>query len=537
MSSGAADAFDYIVVGAGSAGCVLADRLTASGRHSVLLLEAGGRDSDPWIHIPLGYGRHFANPKVNWLYAGEPDAATGNRRIPQPRGKVLGGSSSINGLVYIRGQHEDYDHWRQLGCTGWGRDDVLPYFRKAEDHQRGADEWHGRGGPLSVCDPAEPHPVCEAFIAAAESCGYPRNRDFNGATQEGFGYVQVTLRRGRRSSAATAYLRPARSRRNLRIVTRAHATRVLFDGRHATGIEYLCGGQTCVAHARGEVLLAGGAFNSPQLLQLSGVGPAGLLRDHGIAVLADRRDVGANLQDHYNGRLTWECTAPVTLNDVVRNPLRGAWAALRYAAERKGFLTMAASYAAGFLRTDPALATPDIQAGLALFSADRITDGLHKFSGFSIGVRVLRPESRGSVAIASADPLAAPVIRPNYLHAEKDVTVAVAGMKAVRRIMAAAAMRPWIEREYEPGTACASDEALAAHLRGKGGISYHPVGTCRMGIDPDAVVDPRLRVQGVDRLRVVDASIMPAIVSGNTNAPTIMIGEKAADMILADAAG
>ncbi|MGE0253564.1 MAG: GMC family oxidoreductase [Alphaproteobacteria bacterium] len=534
--AGDAEVYDYVVVGAGSAGCVLANRLTASSRHRVLLLEAGGRDSSPWIHIPLGYGRHFANPAVNWLYAGEPDPATGNRRIPQPRGKVLGGSSSINGLVYIRGQHEDYDHWRQLGCIGWGWDDVLPYFRRSEDQQHGADEWHGSGGPLAVRDPAEPHPVCDAFIAAAEACGYPRNRDFNGVAQEGFGYVQVTLRNGRRSSAATAYLHPVRRRANLHVVTRAHATRVLFDGRRASGVEYLQGGETRHAMARGEVLLAGGAFNSPQLLQLSGIGPAALLRGHGIAVLADRQDVGANLQDHYNGRLTWKCTAPVTLNDVVRNPLRGAWAALRYAVERKGFLTMAASYAAGFLRTDPRLATPDIQAGLALFSTDRISDGLHRFSGFSVGVRVLRPESRGSVAIAGADPFAAPVIRPNYLHAENDVRAAVAGMKAVRRIMAAAPMRPWIEREHEPGADCSSDEQIVAHLRAKGGISYHPVGTCRMGIDTDAVVDPRLRVRDVDGLRVVDASIMPTLVSGNTNAPTIMIGEKAADMILADAA-
>ena len=347
--------------------------------------------------------------------------------------------------------------------------------------------------------------------------------------------MQVTLRRGRRSSATTAYLRPARGRANLSIVTQAHATRILFDGRRATGIEYLCGGRTSVAHARGEVLLAAGSFNSPQLLQLSGLGPARLLQSHGIAVRADLRDVGANLQDHYNGRLTWECTAPLTLNDVVRNPLRGAWAALRYAVEHKGFLTMAASCAAGFLRTDPALATPDIQAGLALFSTDWISDGLHKFSGFLIGVRVLRPEIRGSVAIVSADPLAAPAIRPNYLHSENDVSVAVAGMMAVRPIMATAPMLPWIAREYETWPDCTSDEDRVAHLRGKGGISYHPVGTCRMGTDPYAVVDPRLRIRGFEGLRVVDASIMTTIVSGNTNAPTIMIGEKAADLILADA--
>ncbi len=302
---GASDSFDFVVVGAGAAGCVLANRLTASGRHSVLLLEAGGADRNPWIHIPLGYGKLFTNPKVNWLYSSEPQAGAGNRRIAQPRGKVLGGSSSINGLLYVRGQREDYDRWRDLGNAGWGYADVLPYFRKTEDQQRGADEYHGVGGPLSVSDPSEPHPLVEAYLAAAEECGYRRNPDFNGATQEGFGYNQLTLRKGFRSSAATAYLRPARRRGNLTVITHAHATRILFSGQSATGVEYLRAGKLGSAVARREVIVAGGSFNSPQLLQLSGVGQAALLQSFGIHVVANLPGVGMNLQDHYTGRFVF----------------------------------------------------------------------------------------------------------------------------------------------------------------------------------------------------------------------------------------
>ena len=529
------EAFDFIVVGAGSAGCVLAHRLTESGAHRVLLLEAGGKDSNPWIHIPLGYGKHFSNPKVNWLYTSEQDENSGNRRIAQPRGKVLGGTSSINGLVYIRGQREDYDDWRDLGNAGWGYDDVLPYFRKAENNQRGADAYHGAGGPLSVSDPSEPHPLCEAFFDAAETCGYPRNPDFNGATQAGFGYVQVTLRKGRRSSASTSYLRAARGRSNLTVATRAHATRVLFSGTRATGVEYLQAGEKRTAHARREVILAAGAFNSPQLLQLSGVGPAALLQDLGIPVIADMPGVGARLQDHYNGRMVFESTEAFTLNDVVGNFGRSVREGLRYFLHGKGFLTMGASYAAGFLSTDPAVARPDVQVGLVLFSADKFGEGLHRFPGFTILVRLLRPESHGTVLIKSADPLEAPVIRPNYLSTPKDREILVAGMKAARCIMDAPAMRRYVARAHEPAHAFTRDGEWMEYLRTRGGISYHPVSTCRMGGDATAVVDARLRVHGFEGLRVVDASIMPTLVSGNTNAPTIMIGEKGADMILQDA--
>ncbi len=529
--------FDFIVVGAGAAGCVLANRLTASGRHSVLLLEAGGKDSSPWIHIPLGYGKHFSNPKVNWLYQSEADEKTGSRRILQPRGKVLGGSSSINGLVYMRGQHEDYDRWRDLGNGGWGYADALPYFRKAEDQQRGADDYHGAGGPLAVSDPPEPHPLCEAYLAAAEECGYRRNPDFNGAVQEGFGYNQWTLRNGRRSSAATAYLRPARRRENLTVITRAHATRILFAGSRATGVEYLRGGNLESAAARKQVIAAGGSFNSPQLLQLSGIGPASLLQGLAIRVVADLPGVGMNLQDHYTGRLNYECTEASTLNDVVNHFGKGLAAALRYLFLRKGPLAMGVTYVTGFIRADPASVTPDIQTSISIFTADNPGGPLHRFSGFALAARLLRPESQGSVLIQSTDPLQPPAIRPNYLASEKDCAVLLAGMKATRRLADTTALRPYIVREHDPGPSCTSDADLLDFLRRRGGISYHPVGTCKMGNDALSVVDERLRVRGLEGLRVVDASIMPTVVSGNTYAPTIMIAEKGAEMILQDTTG
>ncbi|MDB5923322.1 MAG: betA 2 [Betaproteobacteria bacterium] len=528
--------FDFIVVGAGSAGCVLANRLSASGRHSVLLLEAGGEDDDRWIHIPLGYGKHFRNPKVNWLFVSEADEKTGSRAIGQPRGKVLGGTSSINGMVYVRGQHEDYDDWLDLGNAGWGYRDVLPYFRKAEDNQRGANEYHGVGGPLSVSDPTDTHPLCDAFLDAAVASGYPRNADCNGAQQAGFGYNQVTQRRGRRCSTAVAYLRPARSRANLTVATDAHATRIMFSGkRRAIGIEYLQGGTKKTANARGEVLLATGAFGSPQLMQLSGLGPASLLKEFGIPVVADMPGVGANLQDHYNGRLVFECTEDFTLNDVVASPLRKLREGLRYYLSRRGFLTMGASTATGFVSTDPSVSRPDVQIGLVVYSTDKFGDTLHPFSGFTMLVRMLKPDSRGTVLIKSADALEAPSIRPNYLSEPKDCEVLVAGMKVARRLVDAPPLRHYVARAHEPAQPFTNDDEWLQYLRTRGGISFHPVGTCRMGVDADAVVDERLRVRGIDGLRVVDASIMPTLVSGNTNAPTIMIGEKGADMILQDA--
>jgi choline dehydrogenase len=527
------EAFDFIIVGAGSAGCVLANRLTADGRHRVLLLEAGGEDRDLWIHTPLGYGRHFTNPNVNWLYQTEPEAECHGRKIIAPRGKVLGGSSSINGLLYVRGQAEDFDRWRQLGNAGWSFSDVLPYFRKAEDQQRGADAFHDIGGPLSVSD-MEPLPICDAFIAAAEQCGYARNPDFNGATQEGFGYYQLTTRNGRRCSAAVAYLKPARRRANLKVVPQALATRVLFDGRRAVGIEYLQGGATHAARG-GEIILAGGAFNTPQLMQLSGLGPAALLQAHGIAPIADIPGVGADLQDHFHARMVYRCTQPVSVNDLIASRRRGLLAGLRYALTRRGPLAMGAAYAGGFFRTGEAAATPDVQCHIMLFSGETIAPPLHPFSGISCPLIVLRPESRGHVRIKSPDPRAAPAIQPRYLSAPKDRDTMVKGLRALRRILAAPALAPFIAAEHDPGPACASDEDLLDFARRKGSTVYHPTSTCRMGDDPTAVVDTRLCVRGLERLRIVDASIMPALVSGNTNAAVIMIAEKGADMILQDA--
>jgi choline dehydrogenase len=531
--------FDYIIVGAGSAGCVLANRLTASGRNRVLLLEAGGPDSNLWIHIPLGYGKLFSNAKVNWLYKTEPEPELNNRQVIQPRGKVLGGSSSINGLLYIRGQHEDFDHWRQLGNTGWGFADVLPYFRRAEDQERGADELHGAGGHLKVSDVCEPHPLCEAFIAAAQQSGFPRNDDFNGPTQEGAGYFQLTARNGRRWSTAVGYLKEARKRPNLTVVTHALASRILFSGKRAIGVEYRQGtnGQavTHTAYAGREVILSGGAFNSPQLLQLSGVGPADLLRSRGMDVIADLPGVGNDLQDHLQIRVLYRCTEPITMNDVINDWRHRYLAGLRYLLSRKGLLTIGAGYAGAFLRTRPELATPDVQFHFLIFSADAAGAALHPFSGFMASVCQLRPESRGFVHIKSADPSEPPAIQPRYLSARADCECVVDGMKLLRRVMNQPVMRKYIADEYAPGDACTGDADVLAYARDTGTTVYHPTSTCRMGSDPNAVVDARLRVHGFEGLRVVDASIMPTVVSGNTNAATVMIGEKGADMILQDA--
>jgi choline dehydrogenase len=527
--------FDYIIVGAGSAGCVLANRLTASGRHRVLLLEAGGRDRNVWIHIPLGYGKLFSNPNVNWLYSTEPEPELNNRRVIQPRGKVMGGSSSINGLLYIRGQHEDYDHWRQLGNAGWSFKDVLPYFRRAEDQERGADEFHGAGGHLKVSDVCEPHPLCEAFIAAAQQSGFPRNDDFNGATQEGAGYFQLTSRNGRRWSTAVGYLKEAKQRGNLTVVPNALATRILFSGRRATGVEYRQGGTTHVAQANAEVIVSGGAFNSPQLLQLSGLGPAKILGDLGIDVVADLPGVGADLQDHLQIRFLYRCNQPIPMNDVINRWRHRYAAGLRYLLSRKGLLTIGAGYAGAFLRTRPELATPDVQFHFLIFSADAAGATLHPFSGFMASVCQLRPDSRGFVRIKSSDPAVAPAIQPRYLSARSDCDCAVDGMKLLRRVMSEPVMRDYIAAEHAPGDDCVSDADLLNYARATGTTVYHPTSTCRMGNDPNAVVDERLRVRGFEALRVIDASIMPTVVSGNTNAAAVMIGEKGADMVLEDA--
>jgi choline dehydrogenase len=527
--------FDYIIVGAGSAGCVLANRLSADGKHSVLLLEAGPKDSHIWIHIPLGYGRLFKEKTVNWMYQTEPEPGLGGRTIFQPRGKVLGGSSSINGLLYVRGQHEDYDRWRQHGNPGWGFDDVLPYFKRAENQQRGADDFHGVGGPLPVSNLSHADPLSAAFIEAAAETGIPKNSDFNGATQEGAGFFQTTTRYGRRASTAVSYLRPARGRHNLHIETAALAQRILFDGRRADAVEYRKAGALRTARARKEILVSGGAYNSPQLLQLSGVGPAELLRKHGIDVVLDAPGVGHDLQDHLQVRVVMRCAKPITLNDVVNSPLRKALAGLRYAAFRSGPLSIAAGTSGAFFKTNPRLATPDIQIHFLPFSTDKMGEKLHAFSGFSASVCQLRPESRGSLRIRSADPSAPPEIRINYLATETDRAANVEGLKILRKILQAPALRPYVVEEVDPGTKVSTDEELLSYCRARGSTIYHPTSTCRMGNDPLAVVDARLRLRGLQCLRVVDGSVMPDLVSGNTNAAIIMIAEKASDMILQDA--
>ncbi|MEA2913030.1 MAG: choline dehydrogenase [Bradyrhizobium sp.] len=526
--------FDYVIVGAGSAGCVLANRLSADGKHSVLLLEAGPKDSHIWIHIPLGYGRLFKEKTVNWMYQTEPEPGLGGRTVFQPRGKVLGGSSSINGLLYVRGQHEDYDRWRQHGNLGWGYDDVLPYFKKAENQVRGADDFHGVGGPQPVSNLSHADPLSAAFIEAAAETGIPKNPDFNGATQEGAGFFQTTTRYGRRASTAVSYLRPAKDRKNLRIETSALAQRIRFDEHRAVAVEYNQIGRLRTARARKEILVCGGAYNSPQLLQLSGIGPAELLRKHGIDVVLDAAGVGNDLQDHMQVRVVMRCTKPITLNDVVNSPLRKVMAGLRYAAFRDGPLSIAAGTSGAFFKTNPRLATPDIQVHFLPFSTDKMGEKLHAFSGFSASVCQLRPESRGSLRIKSADPAAPPEIRINYLATEADRTANVEGLKILRRILQAPALRRFVVEEVDPGKKVSTDEELLAHCRARGSTIYHPTSTCRMGNDSLAVVDQRLRLRGIQGLRVVDASIMPDLVSGNTNAAIIMIAEKASDMILED---
>jgi len=530
-----AETYDFIVVGAGSAGCVLADRLSASGKHRVLLLEAGGEDRHLWIHIPIGYGKLFTDARVNWLYQSAAEPELNDRAIMQPRGKVLGGSSSINGLLYVRGQRQDFDHWRQLGNIGWSYEDVLPYFKKSEAQARGSDDFHGADGPLAVADQVEPHQVCEAFIRAAQETGIPRNDDFNGATQEGAGYFQTTMRNGRRWSTARAYLRRARRRANLTVATGALTERVLLEGGVAVGVAYRQQGRTLTARASGEVILAAGAFGSPQILQLSGLGPAALLRQHGIAVLRDMPGVGADLQDHLQARFLYRVTRPITVNDVVNRLDRRMWAGLRYILFRKGPLAVSAGYAGGFFRTDPRLESPDVQAHLLLFSADKPGGSLHPWPGMTASICQLRPESRGSLRIKSADPTDAPEIRLNYLSTEGDKRTIVQGLQLLRRIMAAPALKPYVAEERDPGPSVSRDADLLAFVRARGTTIFHPASSCRMGNDEAAVVDPALRVKGVGRLRVADASVMPTVVSGNTNAATIMIGEKASDLILRDA--
>jgi len=523
---------DIVIVGAGSAGCTLAGRLSEDTGTQVTLLEAGGRDWNPWIHIPIGYGKTIVDTRLNWRYETEPGAGIANRPMYWARGKVLGGSSSINGLLYIRGQAQDYDQWAQAGNRGWSYDEVLPYFRRAEGFENGADAHHGGDGPLKVSNLRERNPLCEAFIESGVAAGIPRNDDFNGAVQEGIGYYHTTTSNARRCSAARAYLAPARSRANLTVETNTHCLRILFEGRRAVGVLVVQGGRRIVYRARREVILSAGSIGSPQLLLLSGVGPAAHLAELGIPVVSDLPGVGANLQDHYGAILTYKSRLPLTVNDLLTSKLRMAMAGLQYILLRRGPLTISAAQVGAFVRSAPQLDTPDIQFLFQTFSHDEYDAGLHSFSGFANVVCPVRPQSRGTLKLRSADPMQAPLMQPNYLSAEYDRHVLVEAMKIGRKVAARQPIASHILAEYAPGPDVKSDDEVLAYCRETGLSIAHQVGTCKMGGDPMAVVDAELKVLGgISGLRVVDASVMPNLVSGNTNAPTIMIAEKAADMI------
>jgi choline dehydrogenase len=524
--------FDFIVVGAGSAGCVLTERLSASGRFTVLVLEAGGTDRRFFIQMPLGYGKIFYDPSINWMYEAEPDPGLAGQRDYWPRGKVLGGSSSINAMVYIRGHPQDFEDWKAAGNPGWGWSDALDAYKAIEQES---------GGPLYVSDVRKQcHPLCATYIEAAGALGLPFNPDFNGGSQEGVGYYQINMKNGRRMSAARAFLRPAMKRSNVRVETNAHVTRILFDGARATGVEYRRSSVTATALAGREVIVAGGAVNSPQLLQLSGIGPGALLHEHGIAVLHDNPQVGGHLQDHMGINYTWRMKVP-TLNDELRPWWGKLRAGLRYLLMRRGPLALSINQAGGFFRTDRALPRPNIQLYMQPFSTlipkqgERPLLNPDPFSGLSLGLSNCRPTSRGTIAIRSADPFTHPRIVANAYATDHDVTEMLAAVKVLRKLASQAPLADLIAEELRPGPSCRSDDELIADIRQRSGTVYHVCGTCRMGHDAaSAAVDSRLRVHGLHNLRVCDASIFPNIISGNTNAPAMMVGWKGAELVLAD---
>ena len=527
--------FDYVIVGAGSAGCVLANRLSADPDVSVLLLEAGGQDDYIWIKIPVGYLYTINNPRTDWCFKTEAEAGLNGRSLSYPRGRVLGGCSSINGMIYMRGQARDYDGWRQLGCTGWGWDDVLPHFKAHEDYAWGGDDLHGEGGELRVEGMRISWEILDAFAEAAEQAGIPSTPDFNRGSNEGVGYFQVTQRRGKRWNTVDAFLRPAEHRRNLSVLTKAQAQTLEMQGRRVTGVRFWHDGVDARVHADGEVILATGAIGSPQLLQLSGIGPGALLQDRGVQVVADNPNVGENLQDHLQIRAVYSVEGVDTLNRRANSWLSKAGMALEYALFRRGPMTMAPSQLGCFTRSDPSRETPNLEYHVQPLSTDKLGDPLHPFPGITASVCNLRPESRGYVRIQDADPRTYPAIKPNYLATPGDRQVAADALRLTRRIMGQPAMQRYRPQERKPGPEIEADSDLARAAGDIGTTIFHPVGTCAMGPDPaTSVVDPRLSVHGIGGLRVVDASVMPRITSGNTNAPTIMIAEKAAAMIRED---
>ena len=539
MTNQPADA-DYIVIGAGSAGCVVAARLSETGAR-VVLLEAGPKDWHPWIHIPAGMLKLLYNPLVNWNYASEPEPGSGNRAIHWPRGRVLGGSSSINGMLYVRGNPAEFDLWTQRGCRGWSYDDVLPFFRKSEHYVQGGDsEYRGQGGVLKVEDYRTVLPLTHQFVQAAQQAGHTFRKDLNGVEQEGVGYSQMTRVGKWRGSTAQTFLKEAKQRQNLRVETNAQASRLLFDGKRCVGVAFRQGGQghgqMRELRAAREVILSGGAINSPHLLQLSGIGPAEHLRSIGVEVLQDVPAVGANLQDHYVARVSHRVRDAVSINQLAHG-LRLAGEVAKFFTRGNGALTFGVTTAQVFCRSREGLASPDLQLLFTPASYDRLKFGtLEHAPGMTVAVCPTRPDSRGTIMAKSADPFEKAAIRPNYLSAPEDQRVLAAGIRYTREIFAAPAMAEHSVEEIVPGPDVTTDEQLADYTRNNGGTIYHPIGTCRMGADPASVVDDRLRVRGIGGLRVIDASVMPTLTTGNTNAPTIMIGEKGAAMIREDAA-